>query len=55
LHKTNLEHVISLFKIELKYPTAVALAQARHSSPGERPSRLGESVSPERGSNSGKN
>jgi len=33
----------------------VILAQARQSSPGERPSRLGESVSPGRGSNSGKN
>jgi len=31
------------------------LAQARGSSPSERPSRLGESVSPKRGSNSGKN
>jgi len=33
----------------------VILAQARQSSPGERPSRLSESVSPGRGSNSGKN
>jgi len=33
----------------------VVLAQARRSSPGERPSRLGGSFSPERGSNSGQN
>jgi len=33
----------------------MALAQVRQSSLGERPSHLGESVSPERGSNSGKN
>jgi len=33
----------------------VILAQARQSSPGERPSCLGESVSLEQGSNSGKN
>jgi len=32
----------------------VALAQARKSSLGERLSRLGESISPGRGSNSGK-
>jgi len=33
----------------------VALAQARKSSLGERLSRLGESISPGRGFNSGKN
>jgi len=37
------------------HPTAVILAQARRSSPSERSSRLGELVSSEWGSNSGKN
>jgi len=42
--------MISPIKQRIKHPTVVALAQARKSSPSERPSRLG---SLERGSNSG--
>jgi len=54
---TKLQYYISLHSLEqgFKQPTTVALAQARKSSLGERLSRLGESISPGRGFNSGKN
>jgi len=54
LHKDTLKHTFSPKKTELKHYYAVALAQAKKYSLGERLSRSGEPVSPRRDTNSGK-